>query len=150
MDKITEKEARRVFTEEHLNCAQLVFVDAAKRLGWDADAAFRVSAGFGGGMYHGGVCGCVTGALMAIGLKHGAYAPADPEAKEAFIGLAETFQKRFAERQGSLVCRELLGNSYIPHSQYETQAAETGDEDRFGICPSLAAFTCELLEEFLR
>jgi len=34
-----------------------------------------VSAGFGGGTYLGGACGAVTGAIMAIGLKHGGLSP---------------------------------------------------------------------------
>jgi len=57
----------------------------------------------------GEVCGAVAGALMAIGLTAGFSTPADEEAKLATYQIVRDFANRFRERNGSIICHELLG-----------------------------------------
>jgi C_GCAxxG_C_C family probable redox protein len=57
----------------------------------------------------GQMCGAVNGALLAIGLAHGSTAADDAAGKEKTYGVTREFWRRFKERHGSLVCRELLG-----------------------------------------
>jgi len=56
----------------------------------------------------GETCGVVTGAMMAIGLKHGKTEPADDEAKEKTYRLVMEFTDKFRARHGTILCRELL------------------------------------------
>jgi C_GCAxxG_C_C family probable redox protein len=68
-----------------------------------------VAGAFGGGMARmGETCGAITGAMMAIGLKHGKTKSTDDEAKERTYRLALELVDRFKARHGSIACRELL------------------------------------------
>ncbi len=92
------------------NCAQAVLGAFAEKLGLDAETAMRVATGFGGGMGRlAGTCGAVTGAFMALGLARGMRKPEEKETKEAAYALVREFARRFAERNGALACRDLLG-----------------------------------------
>ncbi|MBM3295667.1 MAG: C_GCAxxG_C_C family protein, partial [Candidatus Aminicenantes bacterium] len=65
---------------------------------------------FGGGMAHlGEVCGAVTGAFMAFGLKYGRTRADDLEARDKTYALIQAFARRFKELHCSLTCRCLLG-----------------------------------------
>ena len=101
-------DAAKVF-EIDFNCCQSVFSAFAPDHGLERDTALRIAAPFGGGMGRmGEVCGAVTGAFMAIGLKYG-----DPdsskEANERSYEAVQVFTERFAALHGSIRCRELLG-----------------------------------------
>jgi len=96
--------------EEGYSCSQSVFSAWASELGLDRETALRVATAFGGGMgQRGDTCGAVTGAFMAIGLKHGRLRPDDEETRDLAYGLVDRFVQEFELRHGSIVCRELLG-----------------------------------------
>ncbi|MEW6334480.1 MAG: C-GCAxxG-C-C family protein, partial [Thermodesulfobacteriota bacterium] len=48
-------------------------------------------------------------AMLVIGLKHGYTMPRDRETKEKTYALVRDFAGRFRQRNGSLLCRDLLG-----------------------------------------
>ena len=53
-------------------CSAAVFSAFSEELGLDTDTARKIACGFGGGISHtGNICGAVSGAIMAIGLKYG-------------------------------------------------------------------------------
>ena len=84
------------------NCAQAVLLAFCEDYGMERETALTIAAGFGSGMA--GLretCGTVTGANMVIGLAKGKNRA---EANRAF----REFADRFREKNGSLVCRELL------------------------------------------
>jgi C_GCAxxG_C_C family probable redox protein len=88
------------------SCAQAVFSGFAEQMGLEYATAVRLTSGFGGGMGMGSICGAVTGAIMAIGLKYGGV---DPKAKEQTAKLVREFTDRFKAQHKSLNCRDLLG-----------------------------------------
>ena len=89
------------------SCSQAIFSTYSGQLGVAEDTAVKVASGFGGGMGRmAATCGAVTGAFMALGLKHGG---PDSEAKERTYELVREFANRFKARNGTLECRELLG-----------------------------------------
>lgn len=71
----------------------------------DYRTAVNVSAGFGGGMYLGSVCGAVTGGIMAIGLKRGGLGPASMQTAI----LVRQFADRFKAQHKSINCPDLTG-----------------------------------------
>jgi len=71
----------------------------------DHETAVKVSAGFGGGMYLGSVCGAVTGGIMAIGLKHGGLGPSS---RRTAI-MTRDFTDRFKAQHTSIECPALTG-----------------------------------------
>ena len=83
-------------------CSQAVFCAFAEEFGMDPDTAMKVSAGLGGGVGRmREVCGAVTGATLALGLKYG------PD-KAAVYPHVQELCARFKAECGSIVCRELL------------------------------------------
>ena len=92
------------------NCSQAVLAAHGPELGLDKDACLKVASAFGGGIARtAGTCGAVTGALMVIGLRHGGITIEDPTRKAEVYEKGQEFMRRFAERNGSVVCRDLLG-----------------------------------------
>ena len=70
----------------------------------------RLGCAFGGGKARTGqTCGAVNGAVMVVGLAHGAATASDGAAKEKSYMAARELFRRFRERHGSLSCPELLG-----------------------------------------
>lgn len=54
------------------NCSQAVLMPYIKELSIDKETAERIAVTFGGGMSKAGkTCGCLSGALMVLGLKYG-------------------------------------------------------------------------------
>ncbi|MBR3017734.1 MAG: C_GCAxxG_C_C family protein [Clostridia bacterium] len=102
------EEAKRLFMAGY-NCAQAVFCAFCDVTGLDIDAAARLSSSFGGGIGRlREVCGTVSGALLALGILRGYCDPASPEAKIAHYRLVQEYARRFREKNGAIICRELL------------------------------------------
>jgi len=69
----------------------------------------KIAAAFGGGIgRRGSLCGALTDAIIAIGLKHGTNKPVLEE-KEKVYKLTRKFYEQFAKECGSPFCRELIG-----------------------------------------
>jgi len=97
--------------EQQYSCAQAVFSALAEGHGIDRDLALRVAAGFGGGLARSGqTCGCLTGAIMALGLAQSSVgAEENRAAKEKTYERARRLLREFAERNHSTLCLDLLG-----------------------------------------
>lgn len=129
--------------KEGLSCSQAMLLTYGQELGIDKAAALKISAPFGGGMARmGEVCGAVTGAFMVIGLKHAV----SKEAKEKLYALVNEFAEKFKSRNGSILCRELLGYN-IGTPQGMKAVKEKGLIDT--LCPKLVEAAAEILEEIL-
>ena len=109
------------------SCSQAVFSACAERRGVDRDLALRVAAGFGGGLGRTAqTCGCVTGAIMAIGLAQRGVGPEENRAeKEKTYQAVQRFLREFAGRNGSTVCLDLLGCDISTPEGHE-QARQNG------------------------
>ncbi len=104
-----EEEALNYF-RSGFNCAQAVFTPFSKENGVSEPHALKIATGFGGGMGRLQVtCGAVTGAYMAIGLKHGkSLGDMGDEKKENTYSLVKTFDKEFKKIFSTTICRELM------------------------------------------
>ncbi len=93
------------------SCSQSVFSVLAKRWNIDPEVSLRVAAGFGGGIARSGrTCGCVTGAIMAIGLAQSSVSSeVNRSEKEKTYEAGQRFIRAFEKRNGSTLCAELLG-----------------------------------------
>lgn len=143
MDK--KAEAMRIH-ESGFNCCQSVIGVFSEEFGLDLGTAYRVSAGFGGGMRRGEVCGAVTGALMVLGLKHGHFIAGDAERKSHIAELTKEFHNRFEAMNGSIICKELLGYN----SSIEEERAIIEEKGLFKtVCPKAIEDAISILEEML-
>ncbi len=96
--------------EEGFVCSQAVLSAYCDALGLEKDAAMKIANGFGGGIARKQeICGAVAGAVMAIGLKFGRTRADDTAAHENTYKAVHAFCDAFEKKNGSLICRELLG-----------------------------------------
>lgn len=92
------------------NCAQSVLLAMQEYYGIRRNRLIpKIATAFGGGIgRRGSLCGALTGATMAIGLKHGTNKTVLVEKEKAYE-IALKFYDRFAKECGSPFCRELIG-----------------------------------------
>ncbi len=129
------------------NCSQSVLYAYGPRLGLNRAQSLKVACAFGGGMARrGDTCGAVTGALMVLGLKHGKTKKGDDAAREKTYDLVKEFIAEFSARNGSIVCRELLGHDISVPKGREAAKNELLFET---LCPGLVQDSVEILEKQL-
>lgn len=102
------EKARALFYEGY-NCSQAVVCAFEDVTGIDIKTSARLSSSFGGGMGRlREVCGAVSGGLLILGILRGYDDPEDYEAKVSHYQLVQEFARRFREKNGTIICRELL------------------------------------------
>ncbi|MGD8539669.1 MAG: C-GCAxxG-C-C family protein [Candidatus Aminicenantes bacterium] len=133
--------------KEGFSCSQAILSAFCEPLGLDRTTALKIAQSFGGGMAQmGDTCGAVTGAFMAIGLKHGRTRADDDRAKEKTYELVRDFVQRFRAVHGSIVCKELLGYDLSKEEEMrEAQEKKLFDD----FCPKLVQTAAAILEDLL-
>jgi C_GCAxxG_C_C family probable redox protein len=132
---------------EGFSCAQALLAVYGPKLGVDRETALRIAGGFGGGMGRmAGTCGAVTGAYMVIGLVHGMTKKGDLQQKERSYEYIRKFADKFKGRNGTLVCRELMG---VDVSTPEGFAESKEKNIARTVCPKFVRDAAEILEELL-
>lgn len=126
MTHLEHAAALRADQTTHYNCAQSVLIPFAKEAGLTEAQANALAESFGAGMRHGGTCGAVTGALMALGL----------------LGFGEDktreLLRSFREREGDLTCARLLA------------IGKEKGIDKKTHCDGMVFAAVELLEQVMR
>ncbi len=129
------------------NCSQAVLSAFSPSLGLDRDAALKLSCAFGAGMGRTcQTCGAVTGAYLAISIKHGRDRLEDQEKREKTYSLVQEFDHRFKAKHKSVNCRDLLGcdlgDPADAKKASEKQLSRT-------VCPEFVRSAAEILEDIL-
>lgn len=126
---------------EGFSCAEAMVSTYGPEVGLDRETATRAAGGLGGGLAgRGGTCGAITGASIVIGLKRGRSRADDLESKRVTYELVNEHVRRFQARNGSIVCRELLGlDVSTPEGKQAARAR----------CPRLVQDSAEILEDLL-
>lgn len=128
------------------HCSQAVFAAFAEELGLNEKQALKLGACFGGGMCKGEVCGACTGALMALGLKFGQCEIGDVDSKTKANDITVKFLETFKNKNGSYVCRELLGCD-LATQDGKMYAREHNLFTEF--CPEMVISATEIAEKLL-
>lgn len=135
------------FTDGY-NCAQSVVLAYSDLLGLEEATLSRISCSFGGGMGRlREVCGSVSGMFLAAGLLYGYDGPETGKVKAEHYARIQELAHAFEERNGSIVCRELLGLK-VKHDE-STPSARTADYYRKRPCKELIGMSAEILEEYI-
>lgn len=144
------QKARELF-ESGYNCTQAVVCAFCDVTGMEIDQAARLSSAFGGGMGRlREVCGTVSAAFLVLGAVEGYSDPGDPEAKKRLYARVREFAARFREKEGSIICKELLAKSAVDRKQIEPGGdpeARTPEYYRKRPCPALCALSAQILDE---
>jgi len=134
--------------KERFNCAQAVLSAYSEELGLDRETSLKMATPFGAGMaYMGETCGAVTGAFMAIGLKHGRKSTDDEEAKNRTYDLVNEFIKKFKSRNTSIVCNVLLGFDISTPEGLELAKEK---DVHSNVCPKYVQDAAEILKELFK
>lgn len=107
--KMTHIDKAKEIFEKKFHCSQAVLAAFAYELGITEEQALKLGGCFGGGMCKGEVCGAVTGALMALGLKYGQCKEDDLESRQKTNAVTIDMLEKFKKENGSYICKELLG-----------------------------------------
>jgi len=74
------------------------------------EECLKAACAFGAGMGRmQGVCGAVTGAFMALGMKYGSSTEGEEWKKQLTYRQVQEFVRKFEILHGSIICRNLLG-----------------------------------------
>ena len=105
----TRTEKTQELHSKGYNCAQAVACAYCDLVGVSEDEIFRMTEGYGLGMgCMEWVCGAVSGAAALAGMKN-SLGCENPISKKATYQLSGEILKRFREKNGSVICRELKG-----------------------------------------
>lgn len=145
---IASDKAAEIF-RSGFSCSQAVFTAFADGRGLDRETALKLSQAMGGGMAHLGLtCGAVTGAFLAIGLRHGRSRAEDLAAKEKTYAVMTEFTRRFKARHGEhLSCPGLIGVDLATAEGFKKAVDQNLFQTR---CAAFVADAAEILEDLLR
>lgn len=91
------------------NCSQSITAAYADLYGFTEEQALRMAASFGGGIGRmRETCGAACGLFILAGLETGAIEGSDKKSKAQNYALVQELAEIFKERNGALICRELL------------------------------------------
>ena len=134
--------------KEGFNCSQSVFLAFEDMYKMDPKTALMLSSSFGGGMGRlREVCGAVSGMFMTAGVLYGYDDPKDYEAKKVHYERIQLLAKEFEERNGSIVCRQLLGlgeGKDMPAPEKRTQ-----EYYKKRPCAELVGMAAAIMEQYI-
>ena len=134
---------------EGYNCSQAVLLAFCEELGLDRETALKLSSSFGGGMGRlREVCGAVSAMFMVAGLKYGYTDPKDTSLKQNHYELIQKLSQKFKDKNGSIICRELLGLD----KHYDSPIPEVRSNDYYKKRPCAEIVRCaaEIIDEELK
>ena len=143
MDRVTK--AVELFGQGYM-CSQAVFAAFSEDYGVTEKQALQIGACFGSGMNKGEVCGACTGALMALGMRYGQFDLCDVESRAAQKVNAVQFLEEFEKREGSYICRDILGCD-LSTEEGRSYAINKGLFKK--ICPKMVKTAAEITAQML-
>ena len=118
------EKARRLFKEGGYNCCQAVVLAYNDLFGLDDEMAAAIASGFGGGMGRmREVCGSVSGMTILAGFISPASDPTVKADRTANYALVQELAGEFRKKNGSIICKELLG--LVPMGSSQSVPAES-------------------------
>ena len=144
---MTHKEKAEQLLQQQYHCSQSLFGAFADDFGLDLKTAFKISTCFGGGMRQGGTCGCITAAMLVLGMALGFYDTQDKEQEIYCNQKTDEFIKRFTEKMDYMInCRDILGKDI---SKPQEMAIIRKEGLILKKCPKAMNISIEILEDML-
>jgi len=131
------------------NCSQSVVLAFEDLLPVDKNTLSKMASSFGGGMGRlREVCGAVSGMFMVAGLLYGYDGPETGDIKADHYARIQELAHRFEEKNGSIVCRELLNLKTLRDEPVPEK--RTNEYYRKRPCPELVGDAAGILEEYIK
>lgn len=128
-----------------LQCSQAVLATLGEQLGFDRKQALKLASGFGGGIAsQGDLCGAVSGAIMAIGLKHGYDEGPNVKSRDKVYSLVQKLIQGIKSKHGCYTCKCIIGLDLKKPDENKLAY----EQDIFSkICPHVIKDVVEIVEE---
>lgn len=140
--------AKELFLEGY-NCAQAVVLAYEDFFEESPETLAQMVSAFGGGMGRlREVCGAVSGMFFVLSKVYGYADPKEKDGKMDLYARVQELAARFRERNGSIVCRELL--SLAEKISEPVPEERTPEYYKKRPCPDIIADAADVLEEYLR
>lgn len=149
LDNMSRRERAMANFYEGYNCAQSVALAFADLIPMEREMLLRMVSPFGGGMGRlREVCGSVSGMFFVLGALQGYDDPKAKEEKAQLYIKVQDLAKSFEEKNGSIVCRELLG---LSEKRQEPKPEErTSEYYSKRPCPEIIGMAAQILEDYLQ
>ena len=145
---MTRSESAKANFLRGYNCAQSVFLAFFDLVPTDEKTALKIAAPFGGGVGRmREICGTVSAMMMVCGLVFYDAEHVTLEEKSALYAREQELARRFREKNGSIVCRELLRG--VTQDSSPNAEARTAEYYKKRPCADLCACAAGILEEYL-
>jgi C_GCAxxG_C_C family probable redox protein len=140
--------AKELFLEGY-NCAQAVVLAYEDFFEESPETLAQLISAFGGGMGRlREVCGSVSGMFFVLSKVYGYADPKDGDGKMDLYARVQELAARFRERNGSIICRELLGLS--EKISVPVPEERTPEYYKKRPCPDIIGDAADVLELYLR
>lgn len=136
------------YFEKGYNCAQAIVLAFSDCLSLDRENLLKIASSFGGGFGRlREVCGAFSGMSIVVGLIFG-YSEDDGKNKMEHYALVRFLADEFKKANGgSVVCRELLGETQKLSS--ENPSVRTEEYKKKRPCPEIVKNAGDILEKLL-
>ena len=142
-----EQKAEDLFGNGY-NCSQAVLASFCEDYGLDKNIAANLAVPFGGGLgRQGEICGCLSGALMVLGLHYGNDSTNDIDVRIKNYDIAKDFCKKFKELNGGMDCKDIIKFNLANLEERQKAQEQNVFKNR---CSNVVKQTVSLLEEFLK
>ena len=146
---MARKEKAAELFESGYNCAQAVILAFSDLTELDEKTLARLGSSFGGGMGRlREVCGAVSGMFAVAGLLYGYDGAEGGTEKAEHYARIQQLARRFSEKNGSIICRELLGLE--KKTDTPEPEARTAEFYKKRPCRELVGDAAEILEGFIK
>ncbi len=107
----------------------------------------KLATGFGGGIgLHGSLCGSLTGAIIAIGMRSGRTNPKDRETASKVYEKCRQFMDRFEKEFGKKDCFSLTGGYHLDNPEESKKWAAAGGREK---CTDIVEKTAQMLCQYI-
>lgn len=138
---MTRAQQAKQYFQEGYNCAQAVLLAFADCTDVPEETLKAVSLPMGAGMGRLRLtCGTVSGAAMMLGLLY------PDKSKAEMYALVQEFVKRFKEKNGSIICGELLTGAHVKADTSPKPEERTETYYKKRPCAELVSDAAEILE----
>lgn len=146
---MTRKEQAMQNFYEGYNCTQSIVLAFSDLIPIEEqEQLLRMVSPLGGGMGRlREVCGAVSGMFLVLGACEGYADPKAHKEKADLYAKVQELAKQFEEKNGSIVCRELLG--LAQKRQEPVPEERTQEYYKKRPCPELIGMAAEILDTFL-
>ncbi|MBE7067753.1 MAG: C_GCAxxG_C_C family protein [Clostridiales bacterium] len=146
---MSRAERAKEYFRQGFACSQAVALAFLDVIGMDETTVKKITLPFGGGLGRLRLtCGAVSGMAIVIGAVIGT-GENSPENKKAVYQITQELCAEFKEKNGSLICEELLTGANIQTEKGGSPEKRTQEYYKKRPCAEIVFSTAEILEKYL-